>query len=102
MKIVVGDYVLNSDRYNFWITKKYQTKKKNSEEMTTKEENVTGYQSTWQDLISSFVRRGVGRSDATTMKQLLTDVQNLCKDAVMLGNAARGHEYSKDGKDDES
>lgn len=101
MNIVIGDYVLHSDSYNFWITKKYKAKKRNSEETTIKERMVTGYHSNWNDLMLSFVRRGIGRSDANTMRQLMEDVSKLGNNAFQIGIAARESNYRKSGRNED-
>lgn len=97
MRIVIGDYILNSDHYCFWISKLYQSKRKNGEKGTTREKNITGYYSSWNALIRSFVRHGIGDSDATSIRQLMEDVRQIADDAVKLAVVARENDYSKEG-----
>lgn len=94
MKIEVGDYTLNSDSMNLWITQKYQVKSKDGKPKTA-ERRVAGYCATWKELMISFARAGLKRSDANTMRQLMADVKKLADDAVMIGVAAREHDFKK-------
>ena len=97
MRIVIGDYILNSDHYCFWISKLYQAKKKNGDKGAIREKNITGYHPSWGALIRSFARHGIGDSDATSMRQLMEDVRQIADDAVKLAVAARENDYRKEG-----
>lgn len=97
MRIVIGEYILNSDHYCFWISKLYQAKRKDGEMGAVREKNVTGYFPSWTSLIRSFVRHGIGDSDATTIRQLMEDVRQIADDTVKLAVAARENDYRKEG-----
>lgn len=69
-RIQIGDYYLNSDSANWWITeiRHYKKGKNKGKEY---EENVTGYCWTLDKAIQTFAGRLIGRSDATTLEELL-------------------------------
>lgn len=77
-KIPIGEYTLNSDKLNWWITKtRYVAEGKHKGEPY--EENVTGYCWTLDKAIQTFTEREIGSADANTIEELLAALQGVCK-----------------------
>ena len=69
-RIQIGNYYLNSDFANWWISEVRYTKKGKNKGKPY-EENITGYCWTLDKAIQTFAGRLIGRSDATTLEELL-------------------------------
>lgn len=82
MKIKVGNYILNSDALNFWITEEYETKNGKTDERM-----VTGYCYTFEKLLETFLQRKIGSSDATTLSELLIVLKSVFEDMMELNKA---------------
>ena len=74
-RIQIGDYYLNSDFANWWISEVRYTKK-GKYKGKEYEENITGYCWTLDKAIQTFAQRVIGRSDATTLEELLTALRD--------------------------
>ena len=66
MKIRVGNYILNSDGLNYWITEAYETKSGKTDERM-----ITGYCWTFEKCRQTFLERRIGGSEATTLEELI-------------------------------
>lgn len=78
MKIQVGNYILRSDSFCFWIEKQYQTEKSTKKETDTR--RVAGYSSSLDNLYRSFAERKFKDSDAENMKDLVKDLKQTFED----------------------
>lgn len=87
MKIKVGDYTMQSDRYSMWVMKnKVVAAGKNKGEKY--ETRVAGYASTLPLLRRQFVENCYKDSDAETLKGLLKELEQCFEDMVMLDETA--------------
>lgn len=96
MDIKVGKYIIKSDQYNLWIEEEYQAKIKKKDGETgekTRTRNITGYHHNWTGLINSFITKGINRSDATEVKDLLRDIAAVKREAIEL--SVRAYEEGK-------
>ena len=76
MRIRVGKYYLNSDKWNWWITE-VRTREKGKNVGEEYEEMVTGYCWTFERACQTFVERTIEQSEATTLSELLTVLQGV-------------------------
>lgn len=86
MKIKVGNYILKSDKLNFWIEEGY-VKEKGKHKGETDIRNVTGYCYTFEKCLKTFRERKIGESDATNMLKLLEVLQSLFEDIDAIDKA---------------
>ncbi len=86
MKIKVGKYIINSDKWCWWIEEEYEvTKGKTKGE--TKTRNVTGYCHTFEKCLNSLIERRIGESEATTLIELLNVLQSVFEDIKVFDEA---------------
>lgn len=86
MKIQAGKYTLHSDQYCFWISEQQPTGEKSKYE--TRDVRVAGYSTSIPNLIRSFWENQLRQSDATSMEELLNDIERITKDMLMLEETA--------------
>lgn len=79
MKIKVGNYMLNSDSLNWWITEEYETKSGKTDERM-----ITGYCYTFEKALQTFAERKIGSTEATTLTQLLEALRDIFEDLKAL------------------
>ena len=81
MKIALDEkHFLNSDQYSYWITCLVTyTSKKTGEEKTV-ERRVSGYTRNFIDAVNSFIENKIRSSEATELKQLKDEIQQLKKE----------------------
>lgn len=82
MKIKVGNYILNSDSLNFWISEEYETKSGKTDERM-----ITGYCYTFDKALQTFAERRIGNTEATTFIQLLDALKDIFEDMIELDRA---------------
>lgn len=86
VKIEVGRYTINSDKWNWWIEEKYEVEKgKNKGSIATK--RVTGYCRTFERCLQTFRERGIGDSDTNTLEEVLELLRSLFEDMDTLDRA---------------
>ena len=84
MRIEIGNYVFNADRYCMWIAEK----RVSEETGKTSEKRVTGYRYDFDKLLSDFsVTKALG-SDAETMGQIVETVKSTMHDMLLLNEEA--------------
>lgn len=86
MRIRVGEYYLNSDKWNWWITE-IRTREKGKHIGEEYEENLTGYCWTFEKVCQTFVERTIGQSEATTLSELLNALQGVYEATEALDKA---------------
>lgn len=86
MKIRIGHYIINSDKYNWWIDEEYEISK-GKHKGETDIRHLTGYCWTFEKCLKSFRERTLGASEATTLAQLLEVLQRLFGDMDTLNRA---------------
>ena len=91
MKIEIGEYTVYSDAYSMWIMKNYRRKNKKGEEKI-QAVRVAGYSSDWEDLLDSFLEHAYRGSDATTVRELLKDMEKAEKDIKKFIKEGVNHE----------
>lgn len=89
MKIHVDKYTLHSDGLCFYITEQQPTGDKSKYDY--RDERVSGYATNITNLIRSFAEKQLKESDATTIEELLDDMERIYKDMLMLNTAAVEH-----------
>jgi len=67
-----NNYVINADKYSYWITHKYIDKKGKE-----KETRVSGYLNTLDSVINDFLYKKIKGSEVNTLKELLEQVNDL-------------------------
>ena len=73
MKVKLDDtHVLNSDSYCCWISTIYESKKGKPYEKRT-----SGYCSTLEDAIETYINKRLLNSDADTAKKLLKEIKDI-------------------------
>lgn len=86
MKIQVGKYIINSDKYNWWIDEEYEISKgKHKGETDIK--HLTGYCWTFERCLKNFRERTLGDNEATTLLELLEAVGSVFEDMDALNKA---------------
>lgn len=76
MKIKVGNYYINTDKWNTWITEEY-TKEKGKHAGDKEVRMITGYCWTFEDALQTFRERTLGDSQATTLNELLEALRSV-------------------------
>ena len=87
MEIRIGDYILKSDSFCYWIEKEYQGKDSRGRPKTQRK-RVAGYASTLDNLIYQFVDTRYKDSDATTMKELIQMMKQTAEDTELIKKTA--------------
>ena len=82
-EISVGAYTLHADGQCYWITKKSKTKSKDDKERF-KDENVSGYLRTFEQVLDSFFEHQLRDSEAKTFKQELKAIDRARIDAKKI------------------
>ncbi len=77
MEIKRKKYILNSDRWSWWIDEEYINKKGKKDIR-----NVSGYYPTLEQLANGFVERELGSIEAKSLKALKEQVQAI-KDGLV-------------------
>lgn len=79
MKIKFGKYILNSDRFCFWIDEEYEIEKGKTKGETAIRP-LTGYCWTLERCLKTFRERTIGKSEATTLAELLSVLESVFED----------------------
>lgn len=86
MKIQIGKYIINSDRYNWWIDEEYEISKgKHKGEVDVR--HLTGYCWTFEKCLQTFRERTLGESGATALLELLEALRSVFEDMDTLNRA---------------
>lgn len=85
MRIRAGNYIINSDRNCYWISEIKETKKDGKEYEVV----IGGYHRELCDLLESFVKASVRRSDAEEIKTLIVGINEAVNAAQELITAFR-------------
>lgn len=86
MKMKVGKYTINSDKWCWWIEEEYEVSKGKTKG-SIKTRNVTGYCQTFEKCLNSFAERRIGESEATTLLELLNALNRVFEDVKALNEA---------------
>lgn len=79
MKVRFGKYILNSDRLCYWIDEEYEVEKGKTKGETAIRP-LTGYCWTFERCLKTFRERTIGKSEATTLAELLSVLESVFKD----------------------
>ena len=83
MKIQLDDkHYLNSDQYCYWVTVRYETKKGSEGER-----RCSGYTTTFEDAVSSFIEKKVLSSEAEKYEDLVKEIEALKAEVKSWGAA---------------
>ena len=88
MKIECGVYTIHSDQWSMWINQKVKTKTKDAKNEYT-EVRIAGYSPNAEMLLTDFIENKCRRSGATTVKELLKDIDKRDKECKKLIAALR-------------
>lgn len=90
MKIELGDYIINGDKFSLWVEKLKETTNKDGEKVKVPK-RITGYYNKYPDLLESFVKLNLMDDEATTIKEFLQHIVTTEKElkdlARVLGEA---------------
>lgn len=96
MKIRVGKYTLESDRYCMWITEEYEGEDKDGK-VKMQNKRVAGYSTSFPLLMRSFAQNKALESDATTMGKLIKDLSEVYEDMLKFDSVAVEQDFRKVG-----
>ena len=83
MKIQVGKYIINSDKYNWWIDEEHEISK-GKHKGETDIRHLTGYCWTFERCLKNFCERTLGDNEATTLLELLEALKDVFEDMDTL------------------
>lgn len=69
-------YFLNRDRFNMWITEKYDTKDKKGNPIKAYR-NLTGYHSNFHTMVRAFIQTRARNVEAQTVKELIQQMEEI-------------------------
>ena len=87
MKIQVKNYTLHSDGLCFYITERIPTGEK-AKRNEYRDVRVGGYSTTIKNLVRNFGENELKKSDATSMEELLKDIERIMDDMIELNESA--------------
>ena len=90
MEIKRKKYILNSDKWSWWIDEEYTIKKSGKKAVR----NVSGYYPTLEQLSNGFIERELGSIEAKNLKALKEQVQAI-KDGLVDMSYKRAKEITK-------
>lgn len=93
MEIRTGKYILRSDQYCFWVDEEYESKGKNGKPGKMQTKKVAGYSTTLEGLWRSFAQHKFRNSEATTVKELLTELKQAEQDLGELKKTALKEDF---------
>lgn len=92
MDIQVGRFILKSDMWTYWIEEEYEGEdKKGKTKLMTR--RVTGYCTSLESLYRSFTEHRHKASEATTMTQLIREMQQTLADITAIKKSAAENDF---------
>lgn len=97
MEIRVGNFILRSDQWNYWIEEEYIGKDaKGREKKATR--RVAGYASSLDNLIHQFAEHKHKAIGADTMTKLIRELKQIAEDTEQVRKAALKEDFKRMSK----
>lgn len=94
MKIKVGKYTINSNKWSWWVEEEYEVSKgKTKGSIQTR--NVTGFCTSFEKCRNSFAERRIGEDGATNLLELLDALNRVFEDMKALNEAKLNADMNK-------